>query len=217
MTILNKTMQTVKEFDSIIRAAKEEFEAAKEQIFATYKDPAATERMAEARKILTEIEIRETEKARVAVREDFAAARDKVLSFVSESVPATFSETLEAIRAKGEKITDYEAKSYLAKYSENYTAFSALLNVLNGLGKAGGVYILTPDHVDEDVAAMEKRILHWIQNRASGGFDSEYYSRLFTKENGGNPIQLLADRIEAFISGKFILDNSEAESVREVN
>ena len=190
-----------------INAARQEFEAAKEQIFATYSNTVAAEKLGEAREALTAFEMKETAVARDAIKADFDEARNTVFEFVSKSVPDDFPATLAAIQAKGAKISDFEAASFLKKYEGNYTAYSAVLNVLNGNGKAGNVYVLTPDNVNDDIAAIEKRVLNWLQNRTGGGFDSEYYSRLFTKESG-NPIQALAERIEVFLSGGFIRDNS---------
>ena len=207
MKILTKTMQTVKNYDSAISAARQEFESAKQQIFATYSNTVAAEKLSEAREALTAFEIKETSAARDAVKADFAEVRSAIFEFVSKSVPDDFPATLSAIQAKGAKITDFEAASFLKKYEGNYTAFSAVLNVLNSNGKAGNVYILTPDNMNDDIAAIEGRVLNWIQNRTSGGFDSEYYSRLFTKETG-SPIQMLAEKIEAFLAGGFIIDNS---------
>ena len=207
MKILTKTMQTVKDYDGAINAAREEFEAAKKKIFATYSNTLAAEKLGDAREALTAFEIKETAAARDAIKTDFDEARNTVLEFVSKSVPDDFPTTLAVIQAKGAKISDFEAANFLKKYESNYTAYSAVLNVLNSNGKAGNVYILTPDNVNEDIAAIEKRVLNWLQNRTSGGFDSEYYSRLFTKDTG-NPIQALAERIEAFLSGGFIRDNS---------
>ena len=203
MNILTKTMQTVKDYESAIQAAREEFEATKEQIFATYSSAVAAEKLGEAREVLTAFEMKEAANAREIIEADFTEARTAVSEFVSQSVPEDFPATLSAIQAKGAKITDFEAESFLKKYEGNYIAFSALLSVLNSSGKAGNVHIMSPDNMNDDIVAMEKRVLNWVQNRTGGGFDSEYYSRLFTKETG-SPIQMLAERIEAFLSGGFI-------------
>ena len=207
MNILTKTMQAVKDFDASIVAARNEFEETKNQLFATYSNTIAAEKLGAAREALTAFELKETVKIRDAVKADFAEARSAIFEFVSKSVPEDFPATLSAIQVKGAKITDFEAASFLKKYEGNYTAYSAVLNVLNSNGKSGNVYILTPDNMNDDIAAVEGRVLNWIQNRTSGGFDSEYYSRLFTKETG-NPIQMLAEKIEAFLSGGFIINNS---------
>ena len=210
MTILNKTVQTVKEFEGAMMAANKEFEAAKNQILETYKDPVSVRKLAEAREILTEIEMRETKIARELVVEDFAATRNAVEEYVFRSAPADFPATLAVIQAKGEDLTDYEASCFLKKYKDNYMAFSAILGVLNQSGKMGEVHIMKPDHLDEKITMWEKKVLNWIQTRNSASAESEYMSRLLTSEKEtGNPIQILAAEVESFLNGAFILDNTE--------
>ena len=43
--IFDKTMQTVKDFDSVIKAANEVFREAKKKAMETYKDPTETEKV----------------------------------------------------------------------------------------------------------------------------------------------------------------------------
>lgn len=216
MNILTKTMQTVKDYESAMQTARKEFENTKEQIFATYSNTVAAEKLGDARDAMTAFEMKESVSASDVVKADFAEARDAVFEFVSKSVPEDFPATLSIVQVKGAKISDFEAASFLKKYEGNYTAYSAILDILNRNGKAGSVYVMTPDKLNDDIAVIEKRVLNWIQNRTSGDFDSEYYSRLFTADSG-NPIRALAIKIESFISGGFILDNSHNIAVFEMD
>ena len=207
MKILEKTMQAVKDFDTSIVAARNEFEQNKKVLFETYSNTVAAEKIGAASAALTTFEANATKSARDIITADFAEVRNAVFEFVSKSVPEDFPATLSAIQAKGEKITDFEAESFLKKYEDNYTAYSAILTVLHSHGKAADVYVLVPDKVNDAIDDMANRVLNWVQNRTSSSFNSEYYTRLFTQETG-SPIHALADRIENFISGEFILDNS---------
>lgn len=207
MKFLAKTMQAVKDYDSAILAARKEFEEAKKQLFGTYSNSVATEKLGEAREALTAFEMKETAKMKEIAKVDFAEVKDAVVAFVSTAVPEDFPATLAAIQVKGDKITDFEAESYLKKYDGNYTAYSAVLNVLKSNGKATSVHIHTPDSVKEDVERLEKIVMNWIQNRTGvGGFNSDYYSRLLTKENA-TPLKTLSEGIEAYIAGGFVIKN----------
>lgn len=205
MAMLEKTIQAVKDLDNTINAAKNEFQNAQKTILETYKEPAATEKLTEARDVRTEIEVRETQAAKAIVVEDFAKVREMVGETVTQAVPADFVATLEALKAKGDKITEYEAASFLKKYSGNYTAYSAILNLLHQSGKGGDMHLVTPDMMDERITFWENKILTWMQGRAGIAGESDYMSRLLTTSKG-NPIQALADEVEAFCNGSFVMD-----------
>lgn len=76
--IFDKTMQTMRDFDSVIQTANETFLTAKKMVVATYKEPAATEKLREASDKLVEVKTRETKSACDAVKADFAAVREKM-------------------------------------------------------------------------------------------------------------------------------------------
>ena len=156
MTYLVKTIQAVKDYDSAIVAGRREFDVAKEQILATYSNTLAAEKLGEAREALTAFEMKETALAREAVAADFAEAKKAILEFVSKSVPDDFPATLAALQVRGERITDLEAESFLNKYEGNYTAYSAVLHVLNCNGKAAKAHILTPDNLKDEIEAIEE-------------------------------------------------------------
>ena len=216
MKILEKTIQAVKDFDTSIVAARNEFEQNKKVLFKTYSNAIAAEKIGAASAALTTFEANATKSARDIITADFAEVRNAVFEFVSKSVPEDFPATLSAIQAKGEKITDFESASFLKKYEDNYMAYSAVLNVLNRNGKVENVYVGTPDKMNDALADLEKRVLNWIQNRTCDDFNGEYYSRLFTCETG-NPIRGLADKVEAYLGGGFILDNSHIIPAYEVS
>ena len=217
MNILTKTMQAVKDFDASIVAARNEFEATKNQIFATYSNTIAAEKLGAAREALTAFELKETVKTRDAVKADFVEARNAVFEFVTKPVPDSFTATLAALQVKGDKISPFEAASFLDKYKDNYMAYSATLKALNDFGHVADVFVKTPDGLNDDITHIEKRVLDWVNTRTSTGntFGADYWTRLLTKDSG-SPIEVLAKKIEDYLAGGFILD-SRHEFVREVN
>ena len=209
MAILDKTYQAVKDLDSVIHAAKEEFLTAQKAILGTYKEPIATQKLTEARAIREEIEVRETQKAKEIAVADFAKVREMVYETVTQPVPADFPATLEALKVKGDKITVSEAESFLKKYKDNYTAYSAILNLLHQLRKADDLYLKTPDAMENDIAFWERKVLTWMQNRAGLAGESDYITRLLTTSKA-NPLQKLAFEVEYFCNGGFAVVNSGA-------
>lgn len=217
MNILTKSMQAVKDFDASVVAARNEFEQTKKELFATYSNTVAAEKLGAAREALTAFEMNATKNARDIITADFAEARNAVFAFVTQPVPDSFTATLAAIQVKGDKITPFEATSFLEKYKDNYMAYSAVLKALNDFGHVTDVFVKVPDSLNEDITNIEKRVLDWVNTRTSAGygFGSEYWTRLLTKD-GSSPIQALGEKIADYISGNFVLDSHSA-LVREVN
>ena len=206
--IFNKTMQAVKDFDSIIKGANETFRVAKKTAMETYKEPAATAMVHEARKALTNVHIRETNSARDAVKADFANVRSKVNAVVTTVVPVDFAVTLAAIQARGKSVTDYEANAYVEKYKGNYPAFTTILDVLHQSGKAMDVIAYKPEAIDYQISEVERLVLNWIQNHASSNDDS-YITTILTDDKHSLIVKL-ADEVQAFLDGRFALGAEEA-------
>lgn len=201
---LTKTLNAVRTFEASIQAAKEEFVKAQREITETYKDHAATAKLAEARNLRTEIEMRETTAALEAVKADFAAAREAVAETVTRPAPEGFDLTLQALQTKGERIGKTEMAAYLQKFKGNYLAFSTLLEVLHANNLASDIHFLSADRLNNEMETLENRILYWIKNRHGVTGDAEYYARILTHEKH-SPAIPLGEKIEAFVNGDYIL------------
>jgi hypothetical protein len=59
--------------------------------------------------------------------------------------------------------------------------------------------------MEEKIVFWENKILNWMNNRAQIAGESDYITRLLTTSKA-NPVQNLANEIEAFCSGSFVLD-----------
>lgn len=208
MKLFNVTMQTIKDFDNIVKAANETFAETKKKVMETYKEPIAAEKIREAREALTEVHIRETQKASHAVQEDFYGVRSKVNEVVTASAPVDFAATLAAIQAKGRNVTDYEANAYIEKYKNNYLAFSTLLDVLHQAGKAVDVIAYKPDAIEARISEIEKMVLNWIQCHASSN-DDGYITAILMDDNH-SLIMKLAVEVQAFMDGGYILGDDGA-------
>ena len=201
MAVFEKTYQAAKELDSSIKAAREAFRVAQKEIFATYKEPVASKKLAEAREILHQVEQRETLKALEVVKSDFASADEKIMEVVSKAAPADFPATLAAIQAKGD-MTAYEANAFFKKFGDNYLAISTLLEVLHANKKYDSVHITTADMIDEKVKKLEATVLNWVHGRA-GAPDDSYNSRMMTHE-AHSPILMTGAEVQNFLDCNFI-------------
>lgn len=203
--IFEKTMQTVKDFESAMNAAKESFDVAKKEIFATYKESMAAEKLKEIREILYETEVKEKAKARESIAADFMETRNKVNSAVTVSTPEDFVSTLEAIRTIGKSISDYEANAFVEKYKGNYTAFRAVLDALHNVGKATDIIAYNAESIEKELLDAEGVIMNWISTFKG----TDYYTALLTSDQH-SPIKKVATRIQAFIDGGYILGAEDA-------
>ena len=203
MALFEKSYQAVKEFEAVSQAAKAAFLKAQKEIFETYSSAVADQKLAEARELLTKTEWEASQKALEIVQPEFAAVHEMIAETVTRGIPEAFAETLAAVKSKGERISEYEAAAFLKKYRTNYMGFSSILEVLHSYGKAGNIHIRTPEMLNNDVEVLEKRLVSWIRDRNGVG-DSNYFARLIIHEK--SPLVLLADRVQGFLDGDFILN-----------
>lgn len=208
MTIFNKTMQTVKDFDDIIRASNEAYRTARKAALETYREPMATEKIREEQEALTKVQIRETKAARDAVRADFADVRSMVNDMVTAAAPVDFLATLASVQAKGDRVTDYEANAYIEKYKDNYLAFSTILDVLHREGKAMDVIVYRPDAIEAQISEVENMVMNWIQNHA-GSRDDGYITAILTNDKHSLIVKLAAE-VQAFLDGGYVLGKDAA-------
>lgn len=199
MKFLTKTMHAVKDYASAIQAARNEFEAAKGQILSTYKDPVATQKLGEAREALSAFEMKEKYNAREAIQKDFEAVRKQVNEFVMVPVSADFGATLEALKSM-QNISDSEANAFIEKYKDNYISFRAVLDELHKAGKAADIRYCAVDYIETKLSDLENMLLNWVQSYVGNG----YYTALLTSEEH-TPILKVAEEVEAFIAGGYIL------------
>lgn len=203
--IFEKTMQTVKDFESAMTAAQESFNAAKKEILATYKDPISTDKVKAIRDILSDTEIKEKQNARDNIKADFADVRSKVNAVVTASAPADFAATLEALKTMGKSVSDYEANAFIEKYKDNYTAFRAILDVLHSVGKANDIVPYNAEAIDREISEAEKFILDWVATFKG----ADYYSALLTSDQH-SPVKGMAVRVQAFLDGGYVLGDEPA-------
>ena len=199
MALFEKSLQAVATLDSVLTTANETFKAEQKKLLATLKDP--TKQIGEMRKALTETEAEQKRIFRETVQADFAAVRDKVNAVVTAAPPADFLATLEAIKANGKNITDYEAAAYMEKYKGNYFAFRTLHEVLTAAGKKLDSFVMKPDGISEEMNKGEQMLLNW--GREWKG--SNYMGALL--QHHTNPITHLAEQVQKFIEGRFIVED----------
>lgn len=200
MAFFENSLKAVVTLDSVLTTANETFRTEQKKLLDTLKDPTA--KIGEMRKALTETE---TEQKRIfcdTVRADFAAVRAKVNAVVTAAPPADFLATLEAIKATGSKITDYEAAAFMEKYKGNYFAFRTLHEVLTNAGKDLQCYVMYPDRMAREIDQGEQMLLNWGRE-----WKGKNYMGALLQHNS-NPITALADMVEKFTEGKFTAEEA---------
>ena len=201
MAYFEKSLQAVATLDSVLTTANETFRTEQKKLLATLKDP--TKQIGEMRKALTETEAEQKRIFRETVQAEFAAVRATVNAVVTTAPPADFLATLEAIKANGKNITDYEAAAFMEKYKGNYFAFRTLHEVLTKVGKNLDSYVMYPDRMAREIDQGEKMLLNW--GREWKG--SNYMGALL--QNRTNPITALAEMVQKFTEGKFTAEDPE--------
>ena len=201
MVYFEKSLKAVATLDSVLTAANETFRTEQKKLLATLKDP--TKQIGEMRKALTETEAEQKRIFRETVQAEFATVRAKVNAIITAAPPADFMVTLEAIKANGKNITNYEATVFMEKYKDNYFAFRTLHEVLSNAGKDLDCYVMYPDRMALEINKGEQMLLNW--GREWKG--RNYMGALL--QNHTNPITALAEMVQKFTEGKFTAEDPE--------
>ena len=201
MALFEKSLQAVATLDGVLTTANETFETECKKLCSTLKDPA--KQIGEMRTVLTETEAEQKRIFKETVQAEFAAVREKVNAVVTAAPPADFLATLEAIKANGKNITDYEAAVFMEKYRNNYFASRTIYEVLTAAGKKLDGFVMKPDGIAADMNEGETLLLNW--GREWRG--SNYMGALL--QNHKNPITYLAEKVQKFLEGRYILDSEE--------
>lgn len=198
MALFEKSLQAVATLDSVLTTANETFKTERKKLLETLKDP--TKQIGEMRQALTETEAEQKRIFRETVQEEFAAVRDKVNAVVTAAPPADFLTTLEAIKANGKNITDYEAAAFMEKYKGNYFAFRTLHEVLKAAGRKLDSFVMKPDRIVSEMDECEQMLLDW--GREWKG--SNYLGALL--QDHTNPITSLAAMCQDFLDGRYSVE-----------
>lgn len=188
-------MQTVATLDSVLTTANETFRTEQKKLLATLKDP--TKQIGEMRKALTETEAEQKQIFRETVQAEFTAVRAKVNAVVTAAPPADFTATLEAIKATGNAVTEYETAAIIAKYKDNYLAVRTLAEVLHQGGKAKDIRVVYPDAIVEEIEVAENLVMNWVTNYKG----ASYMTALLL--NHTNPITALEEKVQRFLDGEY--------------
>ena len=195
MALFEKSLNAIKTLDSTIRTANETFKAEQKRLLDTYKDP--TKQIGEIRAATDNTIMQAKAAFHEAVTADYNAVRGKVHAVVTAAPPADFLATLEAIKANGRNISDYEAAALVEKYKDNYFASRTLDEVLTAAGKKLGSYVKKPDHIADEINKSETMLHNWGRSYTGGS----YMTALLL--NHTNPVTMLADMVQQFLDGKY--------------
>lgn len=199
MALFEKSLQAVATLDSVLTTARNTFRTEQKKLLATLKDPA--KQIGEMRTALNETEAEQKRIFNETVQAEFAAVRDKVNAIVTAAPPADFMATLEAIKASGKNITDYEAAAFMEKYRSNYFASRTIHEVLTAAGKKLDFFMMKPDAISEEMKIGEQMLLNWCRTWE----ENSYMGALL--QNPKNPITHLAGTVQQFLDGRFVLED----------
>lgn len=197
MALFEKTLQGIKDLDSVLSTAKDTFQAERKRLMDTYKDAVFAQKVKEIKRVYDETQAQQKALCLNIVQEEFSAVREKVSMVVTAAPPADFPATLEAIRASGKAISEYEAAALLEKYKGNYLAYRTLAEVLHQFGRAKGVLLNSPDSLMEELEDIENMVKNWIMGYSA----SSYMTALLT--NHTNPVTALAGTVQEFLDGQY--------------
>lgn len=202
MKAFEKSLKALATLENVLVTARNNFEEEREKAVKTLREP--TQKIGELREIYTATEAQAKKTFSELVKEDFASVREKIQTVVTTAPPSEFGGTLEAIRAAGKSITNVEASMYMEKYKGNYMAFRTLHEVLTQAGKKLEFHLIYPDGLLEEMSQGEQMVLN--TGRDWNGTSSYMMALL---QSNKNPILSLSEKVEAFLDGRYSLENEE--------
>lgn len=195
MALFEKTIQGIRNFDSVMSTAAKTFEAEKKRIMGIYKEDVFGQKFNELKKVFDETVAQQKQACREIVLADFIAVRQQVNKVVAVSPPADFPATLEAVRASGKSISDYEATVLLEKYNGNYLAYRTLAEVLHQQGKANDVVVMNPDAILRELEDAEAYFMHIINDGSISLGDELFFEQ----------IPILGNMVQRFLDGQYVM------------
>lgn len=193
MALFEKTIQGIRNLDSVMSTAAKTFDAEKKRIMGIYKEDVFGQKFNELKKVFDETVEQQKQACRETVQSDFSAVRERINKVVTVSPPADFPATLEAVRVSGKSISDYEATVLLEKYNGNYLAYRTLAEVLHQQGKANDVVVMQPDAILRELEDAETKFMQIIND---GSFS--LWGALFLEE-----VPILEDMVQRFLDGQY--------------
>lgn len=193
MALLEKSLQGIRNFDSVMSTAAKTFDAEKKRIMGLYKEDVFGQKFNELKKVFDETVAQQKQACREIVLADFIAVRQQVNKVVAVSPPADFPATLEAVRASGKSISDYEATVLLEKYNGNYLAYRTLAEVLHQQGKAKDVVVMQPDAILREIEDAETKFMQIINDGSISLWGALFLEGVPTME----------DMVQRFLDGRY--------------
>ena len=194
MALFEKTLQGIKNLDSVLSTAANTFKTEKERIMGTYKEDVFVQKVNELKKVFDETVEQQKQACRETVQSDFSAVRERINKVVTVSPPADFPATLEAVRVSGKSISDYEATVLLEKYNGNYLAYRTLAEVLHQQGKAEDVLVMQPDAILREIEDTETKFMQIINDGSIS-----LWGALFLEEE-----PTMEDMVQRFLDGQYV-------------
>ena len=197
MAYFEKSLAAIKTFDSSMKAAHETHAAAKKQIMANYNGNLMSQKLGEINTALQNAEVEQKSILKETFAADFAQAKAQINATATADAPDNFISTLEAIKALGSSVTEYEIKAYLDKYRSNYIAARAIAEVIGKAGN-GKFIIIRLDQIAEEVDKIHNQLINWVQ----GWNPTSYMSRVMVTDN--NVLTILENSVQEWLDGGFV-------------
>ncbi len=201
MKLFEKSLKGVAVLDSVMTTANATFKEEQKKAMETYRDPLP--HIGKLRAVLIETEETQKNIFRETVKKEFAEARNKVNAVVTAGAPSDFPATLEAIKASGKDISEYEASAFLEKYKGNYLAFRTLAEVLHRMDRAKNVRVIYPDAIMYQINDCEAQLLNWCLTYKG----SSILTGLLLSDS--NPVTALEALVQDFIDGRYTQEKEE--------
>lgn len=173
--MFEELINAMKKFDEKMIAANNEFETERDKATKNYKGEMLWLRTNEISQKY------ESEKAELVkyIRDVIKVEFDKLFKQLSDIVTAPasadFMSTLEVIRNTPNLISEYEAKSYVEKYKDNYIACRGIINELQKNNLAKNVQVIHVEGVKNKLEECYKGALDFLNSYQPGGLGTALY------------------------------------------
>lgn len=173
--MFEKLLNEMKLFDEQMTVAINEFEKKKDEITKNYKGEMLWLRTNEISQKYESKKNELIEHMRDTIKVEFDKLFKELSNIVTAPASVDFMATLEVIRNTPNLISEYEAKSYVEKYKDNYIACRGIINELQKNGLAANVQVLHAEGVKKNLEECYRGALDFLNSYQPNGLSTALY------------------------------------------
>lgn len=200
--MLENILTTVRTFMDNIDSALEQFKATEKELDELYGSSGSVwkSRFAEAKGLLetTRAKLRET--ALVQINSEFEEAHKVLRTAVSEPIPQDALNAIELIK-NGHLITEFEIRSIMERYSNNYLASCTICNAVKAAEHVSdtvkeGFFVVSAKAIEAKINELYDLVVRVITRYGNGDDADGFHAAILYQGNYSNSV---VDEYTAFI------------------